>query len=97
VSEEPGEPVEPWYVAVVASAERGLARIPEKVALACIEFCVGPLAHDPKRLGKPLGDDLAGFLVARRGSYRIVYELLPEIRTVKVVRIEHRTDVYRSR
>jgi len=88
---------EPWYVTVVASAERGLAQIPEKVVVACLDFCAGTLARDPRRLGKPLGDDLAGFLVARRGSYRIVYELLPEIRTVKIVRIEHRADAYRPR
>jgi len=28
---------EPWYVTVVASAERGLARIPEKVVVACLD------------------------------------------------------------
>jgi mRNA-degrading endonuclease RelE of RelBE toxin-antitoxin system len=71
--------------------------MPEKGVMACLEFCLGPLAHDPKKLGKALGDDLVGYRVARRGMYRIVYELVPEARTIKVVRIEHRADVYRSR
>ena len=91
------DPDERWHVVVIASAQRGLARLPRKAIAACLEFCAGPLSYDPRRVGKPLGDDLAGYHAARRGEYRIVYKILTEPCMVKVVRIEHRADVYRAR
>lgn len=55
----------------------------------------GPLVENPARVGKPLALELAGYLVARRGAYRIVYRI--DDGTVLVVRIDHRADVYRTR
>jgi mRNA-degrading endonuclease RelE of RelBE toxin-antitoxin system len=84
-------------LAVEASAERGLARVPEAGATAIIEFLVGALIEAPERIGKPLQNELAGYRSARRGAYRIVYRLDHDAGTVRVVRIEHRADVYRPR
>lgn len=86
-----------WNLQVAASAERSLARLPEGVAAAIVEFMVGPLCDEPERVGRPLQRELAGYHSARRGAYRIIYRLAHEDRTVRVVRIEHRSDVYRSR
>ena len=86
-----------WTLAVHAGAERVLARLPHKIAAAVVEFVLGPLCDDPTRVGKPLRKELAGLYVARRGSYRIVYELDKEHRTVMVLRIDHRADIYRPR
>jgi mRNA interferase RelE/StbE len=86
-----------WSLAVAPSAERVLARIPEKIAAAVVEFMVGPLLENPKRVGHELRRELEGFLAARVGSYRIVYELDADQRRVEVVRIDHRADVYRPR
>ena len=86
-----------WSLQVAASAERTLARLPERVAAAIVEFLVGPLINEPERVGKPLQRELAGYRSARRGAYRIVYRLLEEESIVRVVRIEHRADVYRTR
>lgn len=82
---------------VAASAERTLARRPESVAAAIVEFLVGPLLESPERVGRPLQRELAGYHSARRGAYRIVYRILPDDDVVRVVRIEHRSDVYRTR
>lgn len=82
---------------VAASAERTLARLPESVAAAIVEFLVGPLLESPERVGKSLQRELAGYHSARRGAYRIVYRILPDDHVVRVVRIEHRSDVYRTR
>lgn len=41
--------------------------------------------------------ELAGYHSARRGAYRVVYRIVPDEHTVRVVRIEHRSDVYRAR
>jgi mRNA interferase RelE/StbE len=85
-----------WTLRVAASAERSLGRLPEGVGAAVVEFMVGPLSEEPERVGKPLQRDLAGYHSARRGAYRIVYRIVDSDHTVRVVRIEHRADVYRS-
>lgn len=81
---------------LAATAERSLARLPEAAATAIVEFMTGPLLDHPLRLGKPLGLELQGYLVARRGAYRVVYRIEDD-RRVCVVRIDHRADVYRPR
>jgi mRNA interferase RelE/StbE len=86
-----------WRLQVAASAERSLARLPASLAAAIVEFMVGPLCEEPERVGKSLLRELDGYHSARRGAYRIVYRIVPDDRTVRVVRIEHRSDVYRSR
>jgi mRNA-degrading endonuclease RelE of RelBE toxin-antitoxin system len=86
-----------WRLVVAPSAERALARLPEKIAAAIVEFLLGPLTEAPMRVGHPLRGDLAGLWAARRGAYRIVYELDEAERAVLVLRIDHRADVYRPR
>lgn len=86
-----------WALSVHAGAERVLARLPHKIAAAVVEFMLGPLCADPTRVGKPLRRELAGLYVARRGSYRIVYELDADNRVITVLRIDHRADIYRPR
>lgn len=84
-----------WDLDVARSAERAPARLPERVAAAIVEFMLGALRENPRRVGHPLGRELQGLWSARRGAYRIVYELDEEQRTISVVRIDHRADVYR--
>lgn len=79
------------------SAERALERFPEKVAAAVVEFMLGPLLDSPHQVGYELQRELKGLWSARRGSYRIVYEIKDEERQVHVVWIYHRADVYRPR
>jgi mRNA interferase RelE/StbE len=86
-----------WSLQVAPSAARALGRLPEAVAAAIVEFLVGPLVEAPARVGKPLQRELAGYHSARRGAYRIVYRVIEDERVVRVVRIEHRADVYRAR
>ena len=89
---------EPEYrLVVAASAERALQRLSGSVAAAVVEFMVGPLTANPRRVGHQLQRELAGLWSARRGPYRIIYEIDDEVRRVVVVRIDHRADVYRPR
>ncbi len=88
---------EPAYRVVMASsAERALARLPEKVVAAVVEFVTGALVDAPRVVGHPLRRELMGLWVARRGPYRVVYEIDDDTKTVNVLRVEHRADVYRS-
>jgi mRNA interferase RelE/StbE len=86
-----------WRLQVAPSAERVMARLPTRVATAIAEFIVGPLLETPERVGKPLLRELSDYRSARRGAYRIIYRLDVDEGVVRVVRIEHRADVYRGR
>ena len=70
-------------------------RLPVSVAAAMWDFLTGPLAENPRRLGKPLPGHLAGYHSARRGSYRVVYGSTDDPGVITVVRIDHRRDVCR--
>ena len=59
----------PYEVVFTRSARRGLERdLPEKVATAALEFIMGPLRQDPRKVGKPLREPLAPLFAARRGG-----------------------------
>jgi len=86
-----------WELVVAPSAERTLSRLPEKAAAAVVEFMLGPLVADPRRVGHPLRGELQGLWAARRGPYQVVYELDEAAREVRVLRVDHRADIYRPR
>jgi mRNA interferase RelE/StbE len=88
----------PGYTIVwTAPARRALARLPEKVATAAVEFLYGSLAANRHRVGKPLKLGLAGLYSAHRGDYRVIYRIDDHDQSIDVVAIEHRSDVYRPR
>jgi mRNA interferase RelE/StbE len=86
-----------FAIAWTAPARRALARLPEKVATAAVEFLYGSLAANPHQVGKPLKLGLAGMHSARRGDYRVIYRIDDKHRRVNVLAIEHRSDIYRPR
>lgn len=86
-----------YTLRVTAPAQRQLARLPEGTAAAIAEFMVGALLDNPRRVGGALQRELTGFYSARRGTYRVVYEILEDQRLTDVHRIDHRSTVYRSR
>ena len=92
------EPEQPYQIRFQAAARRAIAqRLPETVAAAVLEFCEAALAVNPHRVGKPLFGPLAGCHGARRGTYRIVYRIEENARTVHVLDIDHRAEIYRPR
>ncbi len=80
----------------MAPARRQLDRLPVSVAAAVIET-FGAIASNPRRLGKPLRFELAGCWSARRGPYRVIYRIDDATRTISVLAVAHRADVYRPR
>ena len=79
-----------------ATARRDLQRIPPRIVAAIIECVFGDLARNPKRVGKPLKGELEGSYSARRGPYRILYNIKDPAGRVEILRVDHRADVYRS-
>ena len=86
-----------WDLVVAGPARRAIDRLPGKVAIAVLDFLLGPLCENPRRVGKPLRGELAGLHGARVGTYRVLYEIDEESMTVRVIAIDHRADVYRPR
>jgi mRNA interferase RelE/StbE len=86
---------EAYAIAWTAPARRALARLPEKVATAAVEFLYGSLAANPHRVGQPLKLGLEGLHSARRGDYRVIYRIDDTDHRVDVLAIEHRSDTYR--
>jgi mRNA interferase RelE/StbE len=80
----------------MAPARRQFDRLPIAVAAAVLET-LQAIAENPRRLGKPLMLEHEGRFSARRGPYRIIYELEEEAHLVRVLAIGHRRDVYRRR
>ena len=80
---------------VTPPAQRALDRLPERVAAAIAELLTGDLVAAARRVGKPLRRELSGIWSARRGSYRVLYEIDEEKRRVVVLRVDHRADIYR--
>ncbi len=78
-----------------ATGKRDLDKLPPRIFAAVIEFAFGDLAREPRRVGKPLGRDLANHHSARRGPYRLLYRIDDEAQTIWVHRVDHRSDVYR--
>jgi len=77
------------------SAKRDLAGLPEKVAVAVVEFIYGGLAANPPRVGRALHLELSGLHSARRGDFRVIYRIDEARRRVTITAIDHRADVYR--
>lgn len=88
---------EQYDLRVAGPAARQLDRLNEKVAAAIVEFMLGPLIENPHRVGRLLRQELAGMYSARRGTYRVVYEIDDDNTTVVVLRIDHRSTIYRPR
>jgi mRNA-degrading endonuclease RelE of RelBE toxin-antitoxin system len=86
-----------YRVEITPEGLRHLDRLPAKVRAAVIETILGSIAENPQRAGKPLRGELEGLHSARRGEFRVIYEIDEDARTVLIHRAQHRRRVYRNR
>ncbi len=87
---------EPYELVLTPPAIRAIQNgLPETVAAAVLEFLTNALPANPRRVGKPLRGSLSGVFSARRGTYRVLYEIDEHEHAVVVLRVEHRRDAYR--
>ena len=94
-----GPAAEPPYTVLFSrQARRNLHEdLPLDVAAAAMETIDGPLTTNPLRVGKPLDEPFDGYHSARRGTYRIIYRINEDKRTVEIHSIRHRRDAYHTR
>lgn len=87
-----------WTIEFAPEAERVLEKLDRKVAQRIVRFMndrIAPL-DDPRRIGTALqGRDHAGLWRYRVGDYRVIARFFHDRIIVQVVRIGHRSDVYR--
>ena len=86
-----------YELRVTGPAQRQLERLPEGTAAAIVEFMLVALIENPHRVGGRLQRELAGLHSARRGAYRVVCEIYQDEHAVVVLRIDHRSQIYRTR
>ena len=84
-------------VEITPEGLRRLNRLPDKVRAAVVETIVGSIAENPRRAGKPLKGELEGLYSARRGEFRVIYEIDEEREVVLVHSAQHRRRAYRPR
>lgn len=77
------------------AAERDLARLPRDLQERSVK-AIEALADDPYAAGtEPLKGELAGLRRLRVGDRRVAYQVDEEQRTVAIILIAHRHDVYK--
>lgn len=87
---------EPYRLVLSPGARRALTDLlPAAAAFAAWEFISGPLAAAPRRVGVPLRAPFNGQWRARRGEYRVRYDIDDAHHTVRILDVEHRRDAYR--
>ena len=84
-----------YDVRIERSTLRQLNRLPESVRAAALATIFGPISENAARAGKALVGEFRGMRSARRGDYRIVYEVDDNAEVVIIHRVQHRRHVYR--
>jgi mRNA interferase RelE/StbE len=82
-----------YQLAILRRAVKELARLPEKDRRR-IEIDIEALAATPRPHGSKKLTGRDGYRI-RSGDYRVVYEVDDRQRTVTILHVGHRKDVYR--
>ena len=86
-----------YEVEITPEGLRQLNHLPDKVRGAVLETIFGSIAENPQRAGKPLKGELEVLHSARRGEFRVIYEIDETSRIVLVHRAQHRRSAHRKR
>ena len=78
-------------------AQRDMARLPHRVAIAVLVYVDERLAQNPLRLGKPLAGELQRTWTARNGDYRVLLRIDKDSQTIVILHVDHRAHAYRPR
>ena len=85
-----------WKIEYVDHSQRQLEKLDVQITRRILLYMRERIARqDPYAHGKALTGNWAGHWRYRVGDYRIICKLRDEILTITVVRVGHRSDVYR--
>jgi mRNA interferase RelE/StbE len=83
-----------WIVQLAAAAEKTLSKLDPPVARRIVRKLESIAAGDPRRIGNALQGDERAWRY-RIGDWRIICDLSDDSSTITVVRLGHRSSVYR--
>jgi len=84
-----------WKIEFAESAAKTLGKLDKPVAKRIVKFLQERIADNPKAVGEALQGNLAPLWRYRVGDYRIICDIVDETVTVTIVKIGHRSDVYK--
>lgn len=86
-----------WRVELSNTAEKELTRLDKKEARRILAFLYDRVAkaENPRSIGAPLKGPLEKYWKYRGGNYRLICDILDDKITVLVLRVGHRSHVYR--
>ncbi len=89
-----------WKVEFSDGAQKDLKQLDPQIARRVIKFVKEGLAldEDPRRIGEALeGTRLGEFWKYRSGDWRMVCQIQDELILILVLKVGHRSDVYRRK
>ncbi|MCC7168298.1 MAG: type II toxin-antitoxin system RelE/ParE family toxin [Rhodospirillales bacterium] len=87
-----------WRIEFDEAAAEELAELDRAIAKRVVKLLKDRLANqsDPRRIGHALHHDLAGLWRYRVGDWRLVCRIEDASKTILVLRVGHRREVYRA-
>jgi mRNA interferase RelE/StbE len=86
-----------WRVEITRTAQRQIGKLDRQVQTTLIRYLREQVeqSDDPRQQGKALRGEKKGLWRYRVGDYRIICHLRDESKTVVVLTLGHRKEVYR--
>jgi mRNA interferase RelE/StbE len=86
-----------WTIELSEGTKKSLRKMDRQSARRITEFLRGRLegTDNPRRIGKALHAALDSYWSYRVGDYRLICELKDGVLEVLIVKIGHRSDIYR--
>lgn len=87
-----------WTIEYTKTAAKILTSIDRQISMRIKKYLEERIAteEDPRRFGEALPANLTGFWKYRIGDYRVIAEIQDERVVVVVVKIGHRSKVYKN-
>lgn len=85
-----------YSIVLSPAAKKVLERLPAEIHNR-ITTKISALAEDPRPPGAAALQGVKGELRLRVGDYRIIYQVEDEYQVIRVVKIGHRSEIYRKR
>lgn len=83
-----------YSIVLSPAAKKSLERLPAEIAARIITR-ISTLTENPRPSGAVALQGVKGDLRLRVGNYRIIYQVEDESQVIRVVKIGHRSEIYR--
>ena len=87
-----------WHIDFTENSEKNIEHLDKQVAKRILRMLFEKLAslENPRLIGAALqGQNLKKFWKYRVGDYRIIAQILDSKKTIEIISVGHRRDIYR--